>query len=113
MLNELNNLINIRNYLGQLQDNLSINLSNEKARAITNKITLLDNKISTAILMMDIDKEIDDINRVFEKVQSTKIINSIEDIDKIYASQLAQTVEMEIVKPSKKRSTTTNETVRR
>lgn len=82
MLDRLNSLINVRNFLNLSINDLSVNMTSEKYNAISKKIAILNKKILDLALDLDVDCILKEVNYV-EKFSSTKEITNILELDKI------------------------------
>lgn len=52
---EIAELITIRNYTDSAINNISVKLSNEEVRALQSKLVMLDKKIVTSVMALDIN----------------------------------------------------------
>lgn len=85
MLKELNELINVRNFLHLSINDFSVNMTSEKSNAISKKLTLLNKEILNMALMLDVEKIVEEANSFGKQITSTKEIKTVEELDVLLA----------------------------
>lgn len=84
MLNELNSLINIRNFLNISINDLSVQMSSEKSNAISKKISLLNKRILDMALELDVEAIYENSSKYGAPIaRSSMEIKTVEELDKI------------------------------
>lgn len=85
MLKELNSLINVRNFLNMLINDMSVNLAHEKASAINKKLAVLEKQITNMALELDVEKIVADAQGLGKPIYSTQEVKTIAELDKFAA----------------------------
>lgn len=85
MLNELNSLINIRNFLNLSINDLSVQMTSEKSNAISKKIAVLNKQILNMALMLDVEKIVAEASNEGKPIYSTVEVKNVEELDKLAA----------------------------
>lgn len=80
MLNKLNSLINIRNFLNLAVNDFSFNMTNEQHSKVNKKISALNK----AILEMAIELDVEQETRISTtQINSTMEVRNVDDLDKL------------------------------
>jgi len=91
MLNQINNLITLRNFISLSLNDLTIQMSNEKTSMLSKKLAALNNAIIELSIDLDINSIINDIKDSskikFEKF-STEEVKTVSDMDHIVSKSL-------------------------
>lgn len=82
MLDQLNSLINIRNFLNLSINDLSVQMTSEKSNAISKKIAILNKEILNMALMLDVEKIVSEAMEYGKQIRSTTEIKTVEELDK-------------------------------
>jgi hypothetical protein len=85
MLKELNSLINVRNFLHMLINDMSFQPTQEKLTAINKKLVILDKQITTAAIGLDIESIIADAQNLGKPIYSSEEVKTVADLDKFAA----------------------------
>lgn len=82
MLNTLNALINIRDFLNAYINNLSIQILPEQSNAIIKKIDEINKTVLNLSLLLDLNKICSSVYGEKYQAKSTYEINTLEELDK-------------------------------
>lgn len=86
MLKELNELINVRNFLNSCINDMTMNnVATEKWNAVSKKIVVLNKNIFDMALMLDVEKIVSDAQREGKPIYSTLEVKTVSQLDKIAA----------------------------
>lgn len=85
MLEELNSLINIRNFLNLSINDLSVQMTSEKSNAISKKIVVLNKQILNMALELDVEKIVADAQNLGTPIYSTMEVKTVDELDKLSA----------------------------
>ncbi len=84
MLKELNELINIRNFLNSCVNDMTMNnVSTEKWNAVSKKIVVLNKNIFDMALMLDVEKIVAEAQREGTPIYSTLEVKTLDQLDKL------------------------------
>lgn len=86
MLKELNSLINVRNFLTMLVNDMTINnIAQEKWNAINKKLAVLTKQITNMALELDVEQIVADAQNLGKPIYSTLEVKTVDQLDKLSA----------------------------
>jgi hypothetical protein len=84
MLNDLSNLIVLRNFLHSSIQDLSVEMSSEKSNAVSKKLAAFNKEILNVALTLDVEELFKDLRGEGKSVRSTTEVKDVAQLDRMY-----------------------------
>lgn len=89
MLSDINNLINIRDFLYRANENAMVKMTPEQSSKVSRKISAIDKTLLGLIVEIDLEQISSDLGTKKTKVQATQEIQSVNQMDEIVKESLS------------------------